>query len=59
MNHENGDPFRAYLSGVATAIRDSNHDEQTRAELEKLRAAIELAYPQIYYPDEAPAPEEI
>lgn len=30
-----------------------------RAKLEKLRAAIELAYLQIYYPDEAPAPEEI
>lgn len=59
MNHENGDPFRAWLSGVAAAIRDNNHDEQTRAELEKLRAAIELAYLQIYYPDEAPAPEEI
>lgn len=59
MNHENGDPFRACLSGVAAAIRDGNHDEHTRAELEKLRAAIELAYLQIYYPDEAPAPEEI
>lgn len=59
MKHEKGDPFRAYLSGVAEVIRDSSHDEQTRAELEKLRAAIELAYLQIYYPDEAPAPEEI